>query len=60
MDLLDLIKATIACGLLAFFSYTYPALGQGIVIGVLALLWLGYARKAILTCRRRRSDFLSS
>jgi hypothetical protein len=54
MNMFDLIKATITCGLIAFFFYSYPVLGQILVISVLSLLWLSYARKTIVTLRRRR------
>jgi hypothetical protein len=50
----DLIKATVACGLIAFLFYSYPVLGQILVIGVLSLLWLSYARKTILSLRHRK------
>ena len=53
MNLWDLIKATIVCGLLAFLCYSFPVLGQALIIGVLSLLWLGYAHKTILTLWRK-------
>ena len=53
MSLLDLAKATVIFGLLAFLIYTFPTLGQGMLIGTLALLWLGYAYKTYRTVRRR-------
>ncbi len=53
MDLLDLIKATVICGLLAFLCYTFPVLGQAVMIGLLALLWLCYARSALIRMLRR-------
>ena len=55
MDLLDLLKATVVCGALAYLCYTIPVVGQAMVIGLLALLWLGYAHGTILRLRRRRS-----
>jgi len=53
MTILDLIKATIVCGLIAFLIYSYPVLGEIVCIGALSLLWLGYARKTIASLRRR-------
>jgi len=54
MSLFDLIKATVICGFVAFLFYSFPVLGQIISIAILSLLWLSYARKAILNFRRRR------
>ena len=53
MNILDLIKATIICGLIAFLIYSFPMLGQILLIGFLGLLWLGYARKTIACLRRK-------
>ncbi len=53
MDVLDLIKATIFCGVIAFLCYSYPVLGQAMIIGCLALVWLGYVRSAVVRLRRR-------
>jgi hypothetical protein len=53
MDVLDLIKATIVCGLVAFLCYSFPALGQGIIIGFLGLVWLAYARKVVIKLKHR-------
>ena len=47
MTILDLMKATIFCGLLAFLIYSFPVLGQVLIIGFLSVLWLSYARKTI-------------
>lgn len=47
----DLVKATIVCGLLAFFVYSYPLLGQVLLIGILGLVWLSYAFSVIRTYR---------
>ena len=52
MSYRDLIKATIVCGLSAFFVYSYPILGQIVIIGGLSLLWLSYAFNAIKSARR--------
>jgi len=53
MSILDLTKATVTCGLLAFVIYSFPVVGQVLIIGSLALLWLSYARKAIVRFVRR-------
>ena len=52
MNVLDLIKATIACGLLAFLIYSFPIIGQVMLIGFLSLVWLVYAHKTIASLRR--------
>ena len=53
MTILDLIKATVVCGAVAFLIYSYPVLGQIVLIGFLSLLWLVYAHKTIAHLRRR-------
>jgi len=53
MNVLDLIKATIACGLIAFIIYSFPVIGQVIIIGILSLLWLSYAHRTLASIRRR-------
>jgi hypothetical protein len=53
MTILDLTKATVICGVLAFLIYSFPVVGQVLVIGCLALLWLAYARKTIASFLRR-------
>ncbi len=53
MNILDLIKATVICGAVAFLIYTFPILGQIVLIGFLSLLWLLYAHKAIAHLLRR-------
>ena len=52
MTILDLAKATLVCGGLAFLIYNYPVLGQIVLIGFLSILWLLYARKTIRSMRR--------
>jgi hypothetical protein len=47
MNALDLIKATVVCGILAFLVYSFPVVGQIMIIGGLGLVWLSYAHKAI-------------
>ena len=54
MNVFDLIKATIFCGGVAFLFYSFPVLGQALVISLLSVLWLSYARKTIVTIRRKR------
>jgi hypothetical protein len=53
MDVLNLIKATIILGVVAFLCYSYPVIGQAMVIGVLALLWLGYVHATVMRLLRR-------
>jgi hypothetical protein len=53
MSIVDLIKATVVCGAIAFLIYSYPLLGQIVLIGFLSLLWLLYAHKTIVNLRRR-------
>jgi len=49
---MDLIKATIVCGGVAFLFYSFAVLGQAMAIAILSVLWLSYARKTILSLRR--------
>jgi len=53
MSIVDLIKATVVCGLIAFLIYSYPVLSEIVCIGFLSLLWLGYAHRTIAGLRRR-------
>ena len=53
MTILDLSKATVICGLLAFVIYSFPVVGQVLIIGLLAMLWLSYARKTLAGFLRR-------
>ena len=53
MTILDLIKATVTCGVIAFLIYSFPLLGQVLLIGLLSLLWLAYAHKTLVYLRRR-------
>jgi hypothetical protein len=53
MTILDLIKATVVCGVIAFLIYSYPIVGQIVLIGFLGLLWLLYVRQTIASLRRR-------
>jgi hypothetical protein len=53
MTILDLMKATLICGAFAYLIYSFPLLGQIVLIGFLGLLWLSYARKTIAGLLRR-------
>ncbi len=53
MTVFDLIKATLICGSTAFLIYSVPQLSQGIIIGLLSLLWLGYAHRTLMRLLRR-------
>ena len=55
MNVLDLIKATVVCGGIAFLVYSFPVLSQAAIIGLLGALWLSYAGKTLKTVRRRCS-----
>jgi hypothetical protein len=47
MKTLDLIKATVVCGGLAYAVYSVPVISQALLIGVLSLVWLSYAYKTV-------------
>ena len=49
MSLLDLFKATIVCGAVAFVVYSFPIVAQSMIIGIAGFAWLTYARKVIRT-----------
>jgi len=49
----DLIKATVACGLMAYLVFEFPVLGQVVIIGVLGLLWLSYLYSTVINRRAR-------
>ena len=53
MTILDLLKATFICGAFAYLIYSFPLLGQIVLISLLGLLWLSYARKTIADLLRR-------
>ena len=53
MNVLDLIKATIICGVIAFLIYSFPIIGQIVIIGLLSLLWLSYAHRTLVRVLRR-------
>ena len=52
MNWLDLVKATLICGGLAFLIYSFPVVSQIVIIGLLTVLWLGYAHKTLARLRR--------
>jgi hypothetical protein len=53
MNALDIIKATLVCGVLAFLVYTFPVIGQVVIIGALGLVWLSYVLKVLLPAAKR-------
>ena len=53
MSVLDLIKATVVCGGIAYLVYSFPVIGQIVIIGVLGVAWLTYAHKMIKTLTGR-------
>lgn len=53
MKVMDLAKATVTCGLTAFLIYSYPVIGQVVIIAVLSLLWLSYAHRTFAGLWRR-------
>ena len=54
MSVLDLLKATVVCGGVAFLFFSYPILGQISAIAILSVLWLSYARKTVIRLRGGR------
>jgi len=50
---IDLLKATVWCGVLAYAAYSVPVLSQVIVIAILAVLWLTYFRSTVAWLRQR-------
>lgn len=55
MNVSDLIKATIACGGIAFLVYSFPVLSQVVIIAFLSLLWLSCAIQTLTSIFRRKS-----
>jgi hypothetical protein len=53
MNILDLMKATVVCGGVAYLIYSFPVIGQILGIGALSLVWLVYARQTVAYFRRR-------
>ncbi|HVV72334.1 MAG TPA: hypothetical protein VHI52_12690 [Verrucomicrobiae bacterium] len=52
MNVLDLTKATVVCGGLAFLIYSFPLISQVMFIGLLSLAWLLYVHRTITSMRR--------
>jgi len=55
MRLLDLIKATMVCGLVSFLVYSFPVLAQSLIIGFLGLMWLFCAHQTVQATWRKLS-----
>lgn len=53
MEVSDLIKATIISALIAYLVYSFPVLGQALVIAILSLLWLSYLYRTVVCLRSR-------
>ena len=53
MNLMDLTKATLVCGGIAYLVYTIPEISQAAIIGLLTIFWLSYAYKLARSLRRR-------
>ncbi len=53
MTIYDLTKATVVCGGVAFLIYSFPLVSQILTIGLLSLLWLSYAYRAVIDMRRK-------
>ncbi len=53
MSFIDLTKATVICGGIAFLIYTFPVVAQVLIISLLSLLWLSYAHKTVVRWLRR-------
>ena len=54
MTIVDLAKATLFCGGTGFVIYRFPVVGQILLLAVLGLLWLLYARQTLQALRRKR------
>lgn len=52
MGIVDLTKATVVCGGGSALVYSFPVVGQVLVISLLALLWLFYARATFISIKR--------
>ena len=53
MTFIDLIKATVTFGGVAFLIYRYPVVGQILVLTLLGLVWLAYFHRTVTYLRRR-------
>ena len=51
--MIDLIKATLICGGIAFLIYSFPVISQAFIIGLLTLLWISCAHRTLVHLRRR-------
>ncbi len=52
MGIKDLAKATLGCGGGSILVYCFPVLGQAVLITLLTVLWLLYARETLHWLRR--------
>ncbi len=55
MTIIDLTKATVVCGGASYLVYSFPLVGQVLVMALLGVLWLLYAREAVQRLRTRKS-----
>ncbi len=55
MTVIDLTKATVVCGGASYLVYAFPLVGQVLVMALLGVLWLLYAREAVQRLRTRKS-----
>lgn len=55
MTIIDLTKATVVCGGASYLVYAFPLVGQVLVMALLGVLWLLYAREAVQRLRTRNS-----
>ena len=53
MKLFSFIKAPLVFALIAFLVYTFPVLGQIVIIGCLGLLWCACALQTLRNLRRK-------
>ena len=53
MNMLDLLKATVICGIFAFVVYSVPVVSQVVIIALLSLLWSSYAYRTLSKLLRR-------
>jgi len=53
MKVSELVKATIICALVAYLVYSFPVVGQILIIAFLSLLWLSYLYRTVLCLRSR-------
>ena len=53
MNIIDLAKATVVCGGVSFLVFTFPFISQGLIIGLLTVVWVSYAQKLIKNFVRR-------